>query len=169
MAEHPQRAPTLYIIIAIKLGKGLLLLLLALGVYSLIDNDLIHDYRQLLQWVHLDPERKFFADLAKNIKKITPANIYWVATGTAFYSLFSLVEGVGLIFRVSWAGWMAICESLFFIPIEVYELVHKFSITVLVILLLNIFIVIYLVKNRDRLFRHHLPVVRKPEPAGFEI
>jgi len=84
MPEKKQRAPTLYAIIAIKLGKGSLLLLLALGVYSLVDNDLIHDYRQALHWVHIDPERKFFAELAKSIKNITPSNIYWVATGTAF-------------------------------------------------------------------------------------
>ena len=93
MAEKKQRAPTLYAIIAIKLGKGLLLLLIALGVYSLADNDLIHDYRQLLHWIHIDPERKFFAELARSIRKITPENIFWVARGTAFYSIFSFVEG----------------------------------------------------------------------------
>ena len=43
-----KRAPTLYAIIVIKLVKGLVLLLLALGVYSLADNDLNHDYRSLL-------------------------------------------------------------------------------------------------------------------------
>ena len=154
--EKKQRAPTLYAIIAIKLGKGLALLLLALGVYSLADNDLMRDYRHLLEFVHLDPERKFFADLAKSIAQITPANIYWVAAGTGLYSVFSLVEGVGLSFRVSWAGWMAISESIFFIPIEVYELMKHFSITVSIILLVNIFIVVYLVQNRHRLFHHHL-------------
>ena len=162
MAGKTQRAPTLYAIIAIKLGKDVLLLLIALGVYSLADNDLIHDYRQLLHWIHIDPERKFFAELARSIRKITPENIFWVARGTAFYSVFSLVEGVGLFYRVSWAGWMAICESIFFIPIEVYELMRGFSPAVFVILLINVFIVIYLVQNRHRLFHHH---VRKPEPS----
>ena len=38
------------------------------------------------------------------------------ATGTFLYSLFALVEGVGLIFRMPWAGWLAIGESAFFIP-----------------------------------------------------
>ena len=78
-----------------------------------------------------------------------------MAGGTLFYSLFSLVEGVGLIFRVSWAGWLAIGESAFFVPIEVYELVRHPSLAVLVILALNVFIVWYLFQNRHRLFRHH--------------
>ena len=76
--------------------------------------------------------------------------------GTMLYSLFSLVAGVGLMFHVSWAGWMAIGESAFFVPIEIYELMHHFTIKVLVILIVNVFIVWYLFQNRHRLFRHHL-------------
>ncbi len=155
MTEKKQRAPTLYIIIAIKLGKGLFLLSLALGVYSLVGNDLKEMFDRAIRWVRLDPEKKFFSDMAAHVGRITDANVRWVATGTLLYSLFSLVEGVGLMFRVSWAGWMAIAESAFFIPIEVYELLHTFSVTVTVILIINIVIVWYLLDNRERLFRHH--------------
>lgn len=150
-----KRAPTLYAIIAIKLAKGLLLVLLAAGVYSLSDDNLPEQFRQLLRFFHLDPEKKFFTDLARNISHITPNNVIWVARGTVLYSAFSLVEGVGLIFRVSWAGWLAIGESVFFIPIEVYELVHKFTVSVAVILAVNVVIVWYLLQNRRRLFKHH--------------
>jgi uncharacterized membrane protein (DUF2068 family) len=115
--------------------------------------------------LRFNPERKFWADLAVQIGQLTEAKLLWAAAGTLVYSLFSLVEGVGLMFRVSWAGWMAIGESAFFIPIEIYELVHRtaserprpgHTVTVLVILGLNILIVWYLFANRQRLFRHHL-------------
>lgn len=150
-----RRAPTLYVIIGIKLIKGILLLLLGLGVYSLSDNNLPEEFRQLLQTLHLDPEKKFFTDLAEKIGHITPTNVVWLARGTVLYSLFSLVEGGGLIFRVSWAGWLAIGESVFFIPIELYELMHRFTWGVTIILGLNVMIVWYLYQNRSRLFRHH--------------
>ena len=150
-----KRAPTLYVIIAIKLIKGLLLLLLALGVYSLADNNLPQEFRTLLQLLHLDPEKKFFVDLAARIGAISEIKMVWLSFGTGIYSLFSLVEGVGLMFRVSWAGWLAIGESAFFVPIEMYELVHRFKIAVMAILILNVFIVWYLFQNRHRLFRHH--------------
>jgi len=150
-----KRAPTLYAIIVIKLVKGLLFVSLALAAYKLADNDLPAEFRHLLHWMRVNPERKFFADLAVQIGNITEANVLWVAAGTLVYSLFSLVEGVGLIFRASWAGWLAIGESAFFIPIEVYELVKKPSLPVTVILAINIFIVWYLLQNRRRLFRHH--------------
>ncbi len=150
-----KRAPTLYVIIAIKLGKALLLLLAALGVYSLSDENLPAAFRQLLMFLHLDPEKQFFADLETKIALMSAAKMRMLAGGTVLYSLFSWVEGVGLIFRVSWAGWLAIGESAFFIPIEIYELIHRVTPTIVLVLALNILIVWYLFANRHRLFRHH--------------
>ncbi|HEV2393312.1 MAG TPA: DUF2127 domain-containing protein [Verrucomicrobiae bacterium] len=155
-----KRAPTLYAIIAIKLLKGLLFVLLAITAYTLSDNDLPAEYRNLLLHLKLNPERKFWADLAVQVGSLTEQKVLWTAAGTLVYSLFSLVEGVGLVFRVSWAGWMAIGESAFFIPIEIYRLVsdhrnHKAPVMLLVILAINILIVWYLFQNRQRLFRHH--------------
>ena len=159
-----KRAPTLYAIIAIKLLKGLLFVTLAIAAYTLSDNDLPAEYKDLLHHLRLNPERKFWADVAAQIGHLTQAKVLWAAAGTLVYSLFSLVEGVGLMFRVSWAGWMAIGESAFFIPIEIYELVRRtaperphpgHTVTVLIILAVNVLIVWYLFQNRRRLFRHH--------------
>ncbi len=150
-----KRAPTLYVIIAIKLLKGLLFVVLAIVAYTLSDNDLPAEFRGLLHHLRLNPERKFFADLAVQIGKLTEAKVLWAAAGTLFYSLFSLVEGVGLIFRVSWAGWLAIGESAFFIPIEIHELVKNPVLPVFLVLALNVVIVWYLFRNRHWLFRHH--------------
>jgi len=159
-----KRAPTLYAIIAIKLLKGALFVTLALVMYTLSDNDLPAELKNLLHHLRLNPERRFWVDLAVQLGRLTEAKVLWAAAGTLVYSLFSLVEGIGLIFRVSWAGWMAIGESAFFIPIEIYELVHRavpdqprpgHTVTVLIILGLNVLIVWYLFQNRARLFRHH--------------
>src|ERR1035438_596264 len=70
----PKRAPTLYFIIGVKLFKGLAALLLALGAYSLTDNNLPEDFRKLLEFLHLDPEKRFFLELADRVGEITPAN-----------------------------------------------------------------------------------------------
>jgi uncharacterized membrane protein (DUF2068 family) len=159
-----KRAPTLYAIIAIKLLKGLLFVALAIVMYTLSDNNLPAEYKHLLQHLRLNPERKFWVGLAVQVGQLTESRVLWAAAGTLIYSMFSLVEGVGLLFRVSWAGWMAIGESAFFIPIEIYDLLHRatpdrphagHTVTVFVILVINIVIVWYLLQNRHRLFRHH--------------
>ena len=100
-----KRAPTLYFIIGFKLIKGTVALLLAFGVYKLAGKDLQNLFERFLLWIHLDPEKRFLSEIGDKLDQITPANVRWVATGTFLYSLFSLVEGVGLIFRAPWAGW----------------------------------------------------------------
>jgi uncharacterized membrane protein (DUF2068 family) len=154
-AEPKKRAPTFYAIIAIKLLKGALFVTLALTAYTLSDNNLPIEFRRLLDILHLSPERKFFSDLAVQVGALTEANLLWAAAGTFLYSLFSLVEGIGMWLRVSWCGWMAIGESAFFIPIEVYELVRRIRLNIVVLFVINVVIVWYLLKNRHRLFRHH--------------
>ena len=153
--EVKKRAPTLYLIIGFKLLKGTLALLIALGIYSLTDNNLPEEFKSLLKYLHRDPEKQFYVNLAKRVAEITPANLQWVAAGVVFYSLFMLMQAIGLIFRVSWIVWLVIGESAFFVPIELYELVHRPNWIKFGILAANVFIVWYLFANRHRLIRHH--------------
>lgn len=155
-----KKAPTLYAITTFKLVKGLICVALAVVIYRHADTDLPAAYQNFLEWLHthwirLNPERQFWTDLALAVENLTEAKVVHFAIGTFLYSMFSLIEGVGLMFRVKWAGWMTIGESLFFIPIEVHHLTHKPSWFVFGILIANIIIFWYLYWNRERLFRHH--------------
>jgi len=148
-------APTLYAIIAMKLFKGLFFAILALIIYNHSDRDVAHEFSNLLEWMKLNPEGKFWANLIAQMDGLTQARIVHFAIATLIYSMFAVVEGVGLMGRSPWAGWLSIGESAFFIPIEVYELGRRFTWFVFVILILNTFMVTYLYYYRDRLFRHH--------------
>lgn len=159
-------APTLWGIIIFKLFKGLVFLSIALGIYSLIGNNIPKDFRALLEFLNLDPEKKFWIDTAGYLKAVTPKNLLWLGSGTVLYASLSLVESFGLMFRRNWASWLAISESAFFIPIEIFELGHTYSIGLAVILLLNIVIVSYLFRNRDRLFDHGGAKPASRRPAG---
>ena len=150
-----RRAPTLYVIIVGKLIKGTLALGLAFGVFKLAGKDLSDMFDRLIHWFHLDPENRFFSEIGDKLDKITPTNVHWIAFVTLVYSLFSLAEGVGLMFRAPWAGWLAIGESAFFIPLEVRELIVRPHLFVAGVLAFNILIVWYLFANRSWLFRHH--------------
>jgi uncharacterized membrane protein (DUF2068 family) len=156
-----KRAPTLYAIIVAKILKGLLFATLALAAYMISDNNLPDDYQRLFHefnqktHINLNPEKQFWVDIETKVNNLTEARMVHIAVGTLIYSLFALVEGVGLMFRVPWAGWLSIGESAFFIPIEVFELLHRFTWVVFAIMIFNIFIVWYLFQNRARLFKHH--------------
>ena len=165
---QPKRAPTLYFIVAIKLVKGLAALLLALGAYSLTDNNLPEEFQRLLVFLHLDPEKRFFLDLADRISEITADNLRWVGRFSFVYSAFMLAQAIGLACRAGWAVWLVIAESAFFIPIEIFELVRKHANTlehphllahpkigIAIVLIVNVAIVWYLFHNRERIIRHH--------------
>jgi uncharacterized membrane protein (DUF2068 family) len=156
------RAPMLYLISSIKIFKGLVLLFTALGIFALAGKDLEELFDRLLRWMHLDPENRFFSNIGDWLDTVTPTNVRVLASGTFLCGLFLFVLGLGLAFRAKWAIWLAIGESAFFIPIEIFELVrrpetphHQFPVGLLVVLILNVVIVWYLFENRQRLFRHH--------------
>ena len=166
----PKRAPTLYLIVAIKFCKGVAALLLAVGAYNLTDNNLPEDFRKLLMFLHLDPEKRFLLDLTEQISHITPQRLESIALGSILYCLLMFLQAGGLAFRVSWIVWLVIGESAFFIPIEIYELVRHHApgaekhlpvifghpkIGIGIVLAINIAIVWYLFENRGRIIRHH--------------
>jgi uncharacterized membrane protein (DUF2068 family) len=178
-AEQKNPAPTLYIIAICKLAKGLILLLVAAGIYWLVGKDLQADFDQFLEWVRVDPEHSFFRGISESLAGITPSNVRSAALATGLYGVFLLVGGTGLAIRAKWAIWLTIGESAFFIPIEIFELLphnkpipgetaddlpvpvpahHLIShreLGLAIVLALNIVIVWYLLKNRERLFKHH--------------
>jgi uncharacterized membrane protein (DUF2068 family) len=167
--EKPPRAPTLYFIVAEKLVKGFLLLAAAVSVFLLAHKNLPDLFDQFVRWMHLDPEGRFFNAIGDQLDTVTPKNVHVIASWMFLYGLFLLVGGTGLGFRAKWAVWLAIGESAFFIPIEIFELIHRRlpateehphffahpKTGIALILGLNILIVWYLFANRQRLFRHH--------------
>ncbi len=154
MTPSPQRAPTLYGIIAFKLLRGVILLMIAMKVFTLVGDDLRPHFDAAVHALRLDPETEFFDRLGDRIDAITPLNVGWAATGTLLYGMLSLGEGIGLVLRSRWAGMLVVAESAFFVPIESYTLVKNPSLTIVLILIVNVAIVLYLHRNRERLFRH---------------
>jgi uncharacterized membrane protein (DUF2068 family) len=152
LISHSQRAPTLYGIIAFKLIRGIFLLMLAMKVYTLVGEQLRPHFDAAVLWLRLDPETDFFDHVGDRIDAITPVNVGWAATGALLYGVLSLAEGVGLARRTRWVGLLVVAESGFFVPLETYGLIKNPSLTILAILLVNVAIVVYLQRNRKRLF-----------------
>jgi len=169
----PKRAPTLYFIVLHHLAKGTLLLLTALGIFELnrSGHDLGGVFDQLLRWLHLDPAQRFFMYVGEQLEKVTPANMRVAEMGTLLYGLVLIFAGLGLAFRSHWGVWLAIGEAAFFIPIEIGDILHHLSTRtpptphsnmfnhpvagLLFVLLVNVVVVVYLSRNRDKIFRHH--------------
>jgi uncharacterized membrane protein (DUF2068 family) len=154
LTASSRRAPTLYGIVAFKVIRGILLLMLAMQVYRLVGEELRPHFEQAVLRLKLDPETEFFERLGDRIDAITPVNVGWAATGALLYGVLSLAEGIGLALRTRWAGLLVVAESGFFVPLETYGLIRNPSATILAVLILNVTILVYLHRNRKRLFSH---------------
>jgi uncharacterized membrane protein (DUF2068 family) len=165
-AEIPlkRRAPTLYAIIFFKIIKGALFLFLGVVLYFHADHDFPQAYDDLInkpifKELKIHPENKLVQNIADRIADLTKTErkVRLTALGTMVWSLFPLVEGLGMLFRAGWAGWLAIGESAFFVPIELYDLAKQFHWLLMGVTIANVIIVWYLYVNRETLFRHHHP------------
>ena len=159
-----KRAPTLYAIIFFKIIKGALFFAFGAALYCQATNDLPKEWEDLLnqpfvahvfERLRIHPENKFFQHIAEQIDNVTVSQVHVWSIGTMLFSLFPLVEGIGMLYRAGWAGWLAIGESAFFVPIEMYELARRFSYYMLAVMICNAIIVWYLYANRETLFHHH--------------
>ncbi len=157
-----RRAPTLYAIIIFKIIKGILFIFLGLVLYFQAARNLPQEYADLIkkpifEELRIHPENKLVQHIADQLADLTQTKIKFTAIGTMVWALFPLIEGLGMLFRAGWAGWLAIGESAFFVPIECYDLARRFHWFLLGITIGNIIIVWYLYANRNALFRHHQP------------
>ncbi len=159
-----RRAPTLYAIILFKVLKGLMFIAFGVVLYCQANNDLPSEWSDLLnrpvvrhvfERLRIHPENKFFQHIASLIENVTANQVRVWGLGIILFSLFPLVEGVVMLFRAEWAGWLAIGESAFFIPIEMYELAKQFTLYMLLVMIGNALIVWYLYAYRATLFHHH--------------
>jgi len=159
-----KRAPTLYAIIFFKLIKGVLFLAFGVALYCQATHNLPEEWGNLLKQplvehvferLRIHPENKFFQHIAEQIDNVTANQVRVWALGIMLFSLFPLVEGFGMLHRSGWAGWLAIGESAFFVPIEMYELAKRFSLYMLLVMIVNTLIVWYLYAYRQTLFHHH--------------
>jgi uncharacterized membrane protein (DUF2068 family) len=140
---HGGRA--LLLIAAFKFVKGAVLLALAFGALSLLHKDVASEVEHWLDQLRIDADNKFIGALLSKLQLVHSKELKELsALGAAYAGLF-LTEGTGLLFRKRWAEWLTIIATSSLMPIEVYELVEKFTAVRLFALLVNAAVVLYLI------------------------
>ena len=125
--------------------KGAIVLIAGFGLARLIDRDLQQAAENLVDRLHLDPAKKFpriFLDLAANA---SDAQLWGLAALAMTYAALRFAEAYGLWFERRWGEWIAAVSGGIYVPVELYELSHRFSAIKLAALVLNGFVVAYMV------------------------
>jgi uncharacterized membrane protein (DUF2068 family) len=128
-----------------KLVKALLLILVGVGVLSLVHKDATATIARWIAAVRVDPDNRFIHSLLVKSSLWDDKMLEEAGAGTFIYAALFLVEGIGLLLRKRWAEYFTVVITGSFIPLEVYELVDRFTIVKMVAIVVNIAMVWYLI------------------------
>jgi uncharacterized membrane protein (DUF2068 family) len=139
-----QGASLLVLIGAYKLFECALLIAAGIGALRLLHKDL---QVVLMHWVHIlrvDPDNRYIHGLLSKAFAVSPKQLRELSVGTFLYAGLRFAEGIGLVMRKRWGEYLTVIATAVFIPLEVYEIFHRFHWLKVALLVVNIAIVIYL-------------------------
>jgi uncharacterized membrane protein (DUF2068 family) len=129
-------------------GKGLLAVIVAMWLLSLLHKDIQNVAEHLLRFLHrifrLNPDGHLARSLVRGARRVTPSNLHLWIGGTMIYAIIRFVEAAGLWLEKPWAEWFALISGCLYIPIEIYELAHHATPIKWAVFATNLLIVAYL-------------------------
>jgi len=141
----------LWLIALFKLVKAALLLVVAIGALKLIHDDVAQTVAGWVASIRIDPENRFIHRLFVKLAQIDDRKLEAISAGSFFYATLLAVEGVGLWMEKRWAEYLTVIATASFIPLEIYEIIERLTVTRVLLLAFNIGVVIYLIKKlRER-------------------
>jgi len=147
------RGSTALVLIGLfKLLKGLVLVAAGVGALNLLHKDIADVVTHWAELLRIDPENRLIHGILAKLFSATSKQLKELSTGSFIYAGLFLTEGVGLLLRKHWAEYLTVITTGALIPLEVYELVKRFSSAKLGILAVNAAIVWYLI-SRIRAWR----------------
>ncbi len=150
-AGKQESATTLLLIGLFKLFKGVLLLIVGFGALHLLHRDVSAVVMHWVDLLRVDPDNRYIHRITVRSFGIQAKQLKEISAGTFFYASILLTEGVGLLMRKHWAEWFTVISTGVFIPLEIYEIMQRFTWARVGVFAVNVAIVWYLI---DRI-RHH--------------
>jgi len=125
--------------------KGALVLIAGFGLLSFLDRDNELFAEQIIRFLHLNPAHHYPHIFITAMGQQDDFHLMVLAGFAALYSVVRFVEAYGLWFERRWAEWLAALSGGIYIPIEVYELVHRVTWVRFSALAINLIVVAYMV------------------------
>lgn len=126
-------------------GKGAIVILAGLGLFSLIHHNLQNIAEQIAAQLHFNPAKHTTRIFIEAASHLDDARLAMLAILSFIYSSLRFIEAYGLWYGRRWAEWFAAISGVVYLPMEIMELTRGFSGLKLSILIINLIIVIYMV------------------------
>lgn len=140
-----------------KIIKGLLLLLVGVGLLKLMHAEIATVFSLLIEALHLNADSRIIHALVLKVDALQPHSVFVAGLVSLGYAGLLLLEGVGLWLERSWAAYLTVLSTSLLLPFELYEVIEQVSMARISVLLLNLVIVLYLVRQLKQQTLAHGP------------
>jgi uncharacterized membrane protein (DUF2068 family) len=156
--SRPDRG--LRLIALFKLTKVALLMAVGLGALQLLDPEFTARAQRWAAALATSSDRRLVQELLARALGLSPGRLEVLALAALLYAALFATEGVGLWLGRRWAEYLTTVATLSFVPIEIFEILQRFTPLRVGALGLNVAVAAYLV------YRLRGPPTGKPRPHG---
>lgn len=124
--------------------KGLLALLVAIGLHVYTGQNLSALALELVRHLHLNPASHYTGIFISAVGSVSQSSLTLMAFGAAVYTSVRFIEAYGLWHNMRWTQWFALLSGAIYLPFELYEMIRHFSMLSVIVLLINLVVVMYM-------------------------
>jgi uncharacterized membrane protein (DUF2068 family) len=107
--------------------------------------------RDLFRQLGFNIDHSKLVGLVERALTLSSGSLTWLALGIAAYAVIEIVEGTGLWLARRWGEYFAMIATSVGLPLEIYDLTKKVTVTTLIFFAVNLALVLYLILTK-RLF-----------------
>jgi uncharacterized membrane protein (DUF2068 family) len=121
---HANHSVGLRTVAVVEATKGILVLLLGVGVLALIHKNLDDVAEWLTEMLRVNPEGRLSNLFFNAADRATDKTLWVLAIGALVYAAVRFVEAFGLWREREWAQWFALLSGALYLPWELYSLLR---------------------------------------------
>lgn len=127
--EHDSAAERrgLFLVGLFKIGKFLFFVAIGAGALHLVHRNLGDLVMRLVDALPIDPEGRVVSIIMDKADLIDAHDLRRIGAGACTYAVVCLVEGTGLLLRKTWAEYFTVVLTALGLPVEAFEILHRFN------------------------------------------
>ncbi|HLI76720.1 MAG TPA: DUF2127 domain-containing protein [Acidobacteriaceae bacterium] len=134
----------LFLVGVFKLSKAVFFTSVGAGALHLVHRNLGDLVMRLIDSLPIDPEGRVVGMIMDKTDLIDAHDLRRIGAGAFIYALLCLVEGTGLLMRKTWAEYFTVVLTALGLPVESFEILHRFNWYKVGALAINLVILLYL-------------------------
>ena len=144
--ERQKHNRWLVLIAAYKFLLAAMFVAVGFGALRLMHKDIDDVISHLGDLLRFNPESRFVNFLYDRASLINDPLLKRIGALAFSYAGLSLLEGIGLYLEKAWGEYLTLAITASFLPWEIFEIFHRFTLVHVALLVVNVFVFIYLLR-----------------------